>query len=177
MQMLAETLRNGLAVSKRWHDMSHAAGTNQTACHSFLTFTETAQRRRSPLTGGCPCTRISLRLCLHIRFKNSARLSLHLYLLITMAPLSLRAFLGSFAPCFIFCLWHKTLVTVLFRYHYITKISLVRSGKCRATTALSFNVFFLFVFFFVRNLFPIQPQWLIAVLLTSKLMLCLPTTK
>lgn len=99
--MLAETLRNSLAVNKRRHDISHAAGTNQAACHSFLTFAKTAQRCRSPLTRGCPCTRISLRLCLHTSFKQHAPESSPISQ-IAMAPLSLRAFLGFFAPSFIF---------------------------------------------------------------------------
>lgn len=108
--MLAETLRNSLAVNKRQHDMSHAAGTNQAACHSFLTFTKTAQRCHSPLTGGCPCTRISLRLCVHTPFKQRAPESSPISR-IAKAPLSLRAFLGFFAPCFIFvfCIKHSLL--------------------------------------------------------------------
>lgn len=132
--------------------MSHAAGANQTACHSFLTFTKTAQRRRSPLTGGCPCTRISLRLCLHTRFKNSARLSLHLFLLIAMAPLSLGAFLGFFAPRFIFVsgIKHSLLCCSVIATSQRFR---VQSGKCRATAALSFDVFFFLLVFFCQESF------------------------
>lgn len=165
--------------------MSHAAGTNQTSCHSSLTFTKTAQRRRSPLTAhrsplteGCPCTRISLRLCLHTRFKNSTRLSLHLFLLIAMAPLSLRAFLGFFAPCFIFVsgIKHSLLCCSVIAASQRFR---VQSGKCRATAALSFDVFFLFVWFsFLSGIFsPSSHSGSLLRLLTSKLMLCLPTTK
>lgn len=70
--MLAKPLRDGWAVNKKWHDMILAAGTNQTACQSLLTFSKTPERCRSLRC--CWRRRLSLSysVCLHIHLKSAS---------------------------------------------------------------------------------------------------------
>lgn len=79
MQMLAEPLRDGWAVNKKWHDMIPTAGTNQTACHSLLTFTKTPERwARCVAAGGegslsYVCLDICLKKCVCVFTYSSSR--------------------------------------------------------------------------------------------------------
>lgn len=156
--MLAEPLRDGWAVNKKWHDMIPAAGTNQTACQSLLTFTKTPERCRSPWWC-CRRRRLSLLLCLFTYLSKKCVCVFTYFSIFTVIhfdSLSSPGFL-VFARCFISIFGIKqSLLCCCFLLH--CKFLLIFCWK----SVLSFSV---------------QLQWLLLRMLTSKLHLCLFKTK